>query len=56
MRDLIVCGDRSWNLIYFDRGLDRFENCVFERSASKSTIDDEPGNAIGAFGPGREAR
>jgi len=29
MSDLIVCGDNSWNLIYFDRHLDRFSNCVF---------------------------
>ena len=29
MRDLIVCGDNSWNLIYFDPRLDRFSNCVF---------------------------
>jgi Ca2+-binding RTX toxin-like protein len=29
MRDLIVCGDNSWNLIFFDPHLDRFSNCVF---------------------------
>jgi Ca2+-binding RTX toxin-like protein len=31
MRDLIICGDNSWNLIFFDRHLDRFSNCVFLR-------------------------
>ena len=29
MKDLIVCGDGSWNLIYYDQHLDRFLNCVF---------------------------
>ena len=29
MRDLIVCGDHSWNRIFFDPRLDRFSNCVF---------------------------
>ena len=29
MRDLIVCGDNSWNLIFYDPHLDRFSNCVF---------------------------
>jgi hypothetical protein len=31
MRDLIVCGDNSWNLIFYDPRLDRFSNCVFSR-------------------------
>jgi hypothetical protein len=34
MRDLIVCGDNRRNLIYYDPGLDRFDNCVFENSES----------------------
>ena len=29
MKDLIVCGDGSWNLIHYDQHLDRFRNCVF---------------------------
>ena len=36
MRDLIVCGDNSWNLIYFDPRLDRFSNCVFLRQSVKA--------------------
>jgi Ca2+-binding RTX toxin-like protein len=29
MRDVIVCGHNSWNLIFFDPRRDRFSNCVF---------------------------
>ncbi len=31
MKDLIVCGDNSWNLIFFDPRRDRFSNCEFFR-------------------------
>jgi Ca2+-binding RTX toxin-like protein len=31
MRDLIVCGDHSWNRIFYDPRLDRFSNCVFSK-------------------------
>lgn len=55
MKDLIICGARSWNRIYFDRGLDRFENCVFEKSARKSSTDGSEDTTT-AFGPGREAK
>jgi hypothetical protein len=44
MRDLIICGDHSRNLIYYDPRLDRFSNCVFrhqsvqENSSRGSTV------------------
>ena len=44
MRDLIVCGDNSWNLIFYDPHLDRFSNCVFfevslqENRSKESTV------------------
>jgi Ca2+-binding RTX toxin-like protein len=31
MRDLIVCGDNSWNLIFYDPHIDSFRNCAFFR-------------------------
>ncbi len=30
MRDLIICGANSENLIFYDPGLDHFRNCVFK--------------------------
>jgi Ca2+-binding RTX toxin-like protein len=37
MRDLIVCGANSENLIFYDPGLDHFRNCVFkERSQANN--------------------
>jgi hypothetical protein len=38
MRDLIICGDNSRNLIFYDPHLDRFSNCAFTaRSLQKSS-------------------
>ena len=51
MRDLIICGAGSRNLIYYDPGLDRFDNCVFKRSLQTSSSGDSPATIIG-FGPG----
>jgi Ca2+-binding RTX toxin-like protein len=51
MRDLIVCGDNSWNLIFYDPRLDRFSNCVFsERSLQKSSSG---GSVVSVVGLGR---
>ncbi len=36
MRDLIVCGPNSYNFIYYDPNLDRFNNCVFRDGALKA--------------------
>ncbi len=33
MRDLIVCGEDSWNRIHYDPRLDRFSNCVFRHQS-----------------------
>ena len=56
MRDLIVCGNNSRNLIYYDPGVDRFDNCVFERSESSEERSSGGSSATTiAFGPGREA-
>jgi Ca2+-binding RTX toxin-like protein len=44
MRDHIVCGDNSLNLIFYDPHLDRFSNCVFfessvrEKGSGKSSV------------------
>jgi RTX calcium-binding nonapeptide repeat (4 copies) len=48
MRDLIVCGDNSWNRIRFDRHLDRFSNCVFlRRGQQESGQGDSTASIIG---------
>lgn len=52
MRDLIICGAGSRNLIYFDPDLDRFDNCVFKRSLQASSSGDAPATIVG-FGPDR---
>ena len=58
MRDLIVCGANSRNLIYYDPGIDRFDNCVFEKSESSKERSSDGGSFTTtiAFGPGREAK
>ena len=49
-RDLIVCGDNSWNLIFYDPHLDRFSNCVFiERSLRENRSG---GSAVSVVGVG----
>ena len=52
MRDLIVCGDNSRNLIFYNPRLDRFRNCVFERGL-KETADREASSvaSLVALGP-----
>ncbi len=51
MRDLIICGDNSWNLIFFDPRLDRFSNCRFSgRIMHKSGTK---GSAVAVVGKGR---
>jgi Ca2+-binding RTX toxin-like protein len=48
MRDVIVCGDNSWNLIFFDPRLDRFSNCVFfEVSLQKNRSKDSVVSVVG---------
>jgi Ca2+-binding RTX toxin-like protein len=54
MRDLIVCGMNSRNLIYYDPGLDRFDNCVFEKSDEQRSTDGSSAT-ITATGPVVEA-
>jgi Ca2+-binding RTX toxin-like protein len=51
MRDLIVCGDNSRNLIFFDPRIDRFSNCRFSgRTMHKSG---SRGSAAAVVGMGR---
>ena len=48
MRDLIVCGDNSRNLIFYDPHLDRFRNCVFiRRSLQESGQEGSTASIIG---------
>lgn len=42
MRDLIVCGDGSWNFIFYDPGLDRFRNCVFRDALEADAREASP--------------
>jgi Ca2+-binding RTX toxin-like protein len=57
MKDLIVCGNNSRNLGYYDPDLDRFDNCVFEKSESSKERSSGGLSATAiAFGPGREAK
>jgi Ca2+-binding RTX toxin-like protein len=51
MRDLIVCGDHSRNLIYFDPRLDRFSNCVFLHKSVQETSS--RGSTVSVVGLGR---
>ena len=55
MRDRIICGNNSWNFIYYDPGLDRFDNCEFEKSDGQRSTGGSSATTI-AFGPGREAK
>lgn len=48
MRDHIVCGDNSWNLIFYDPHLDRFRNCVFVNSLEASAQEEEASSATAA--------
>jgi Ca2+-binding RTX toxin-like protein len=41
MRDLIICGDNSRNLIYYDPRLDRFRNCDFINRLEAGAQEDE---------------
>jgi Ca2+-binding RTX toxin-like protein len=59
MRDLIVCGDNSWNRIFYDPHLDRFSNCVFlERSLRENRSGGSTVSVVGVgssrplLGPG----
>jgi Ca2+-binding RTX toxin-like protein len=47
MRDLIICGNNSRNLIYYDPRLDRFRNCVFEDSL-EAGVQEEASSATTA--------
>ena len=51
MRDLIVCGDNSWNHIFFDRRLDRFSNCAFVKRDKQD--DRSGGSAVVGQGSSR---
>ena len=53
MRDLIVCGDNSWNLIVFDRHLDRFSNCVFSRRSQQEGDQEESTASVIGTGSSR---
>jgi Ca2+-binding RTX toxin-like protein len=55
MRDRIVCGNNSWNFIYYDPGVDRFDNCVFKKGDKERRGGGSSTTAV-AFGPGREAK
>lgn len=51
MRDLIVCGSGSENLVVYDRRLDRFRNCVFNRGLEASVGEASSAASVIAFGP-----
>jgi Ca2+-binding RTX toxin-like protein len=56
MRDLIICGNRSRNFIYFDRRLDRFRNCHFIRRLQAGTRGGSPTTAsIIGLGPSQNS-
>jgi RTX calcium-binding nonapeptide repeat (4 copies) len=48
MRDLIICGANSRNLIYFDPRLDHFRNCVFTHRSKASVTGSFSVSAEGA--------
>ena len=48
MKDLIVCGDNSWNLIFYDEHLDRFRNCEFFKVSLQENISKE--SAVSVIG------
>jgi Ca2+-binding RTX toxin-like protein len=57
MRDLIFCGEDSWNRIFYDPRLDRFSNCVFVHKSVKAKGSGEPavvgrGTSRPPLGPG----
>jgi hypothetical protein len=54
MRDLIICGANSTNLIYFD-GRDRFRNCVF-KDRSQATDRGASSASATAEGTTRDSR
>jgi Ca2+-binding RTX toxin-like protein len=51
MRDLIVCGDNSRNLIFYDPDLDRFRNCVFVHNLEASVREGSSVASIIGLGP-----
>src|SRR5215217_3519099 len=48
MRDLIICGDNSRNLIFYDPHRDRFRNCVFVNSLEASAQEEEEASSATA--------
>jgi hypothetical protein len=57
MRDLIICGPGSWNLIFFDPRLDRFRNCVFKHGQKSHSLQSSSSvtSPVRAFGPSRSS-
>jgi hypothetical protein len=53
MRDLIICGANSRNLIFFDPRLDHFRNCVFKDRSKASDLGSSSASAT-AEGPSRD--
>jgi Ca2+-binding RTX toxin-like protein len=53
MRDLIVCGDNSWNFIRYDPRLDRFRNCVFLERRQRETGSGGSVVSVAGLGPSR---
>ncbi len=53
MKDLIVCGAGSKNVIYYDPGLDRFSNCRFDQNPQNSSGGGSPASITG-WGPSQE--
>ncbi len=51
MRDLIVCGENSWNRIVYDPRLDRFSNCVFRHQSVQE--NSSRGSSVSVVGLGR---
>jgi Ca2+-binding RTX toxin-like protein len=51
MRDLIICGNHSRNLIFYDPHLDRFRNCHFLRRTLQTSSQE--GSTASVIGLGR---
>jgi Ca2+-binding RTX toxin-like protein len=54
MRDLVVCGDNSWNLIFYDPHLDRFSNCVFFEVSMQENRSGKSAVSVVGLGASRE--
>jgi hypothetical protein len=52
MRDLIICGNNSRNLIYYDPNLDHFRNCDFVNSVEAGAKEEASATTASVIGLG----